>query len=291
MRGISVEALLDRVDPLDSHQFLIAVKKLADSLSYGTDHSPFLGSGLEFVQSRPYQYGDPVRSIDWRVTARTGKIHVKEYEAPKRLPCYLLVDTSASMTISSQKRSKYATALQVAGGIALACLERVSPVGVVSVGSLNFRVEPSLSRQQILEWLHRLRRYRFDEETLLAQRIAELGTSLTSRALVVVLSDLHEPRALPALKQLAQLHDVVVLQFRDPAELGLRGAGFLRAQEAETGRAFVTVGRGIRLDQVYLEQELKRSRIDHFLIETDKPFAHKLRYFFQSRNLLGRGAR
>src|SRR5947209_6836791 len=209
-----MQGRLDTIDHLTNRQFVLAVRKLADSLSFGSDRSPFLGSGIEYAQSRPYQWGDSVRSIDWRVTARTGKVFVKEYEAPKRMPCYLLLDTSASMTVSSVKRSKYAVAVHIAGGLAFACLDRVSPVGVVGVGGRDVRVEPSLSRGQVLQWLHAFRRFRYDEPTALARRVAELAPSLTSRCLVVVLSDLHEDDAVPALKLLAQRHDVVVIRLQ-----------------------------------------------------------------------------
>ncbi len=286
-----MEGFVDSLDVLDARQFRIVVRRLADSLSYGTDRSPFLGAGIEYVQSRPYVAGDPVRAIDWRVTARTGRYYVKQYESPKSMPLWLLIDTSASMAISSTRVSKYATALHVAGGIAFAALDRVSPVGVVGVGSRGLRVQPSLSKTQIMQWLLRLRRFRYDEPTLLGKRIGELTPSLSHRVLFVVLSDLHDAAALPALERLAQLHDCAVLQLRDPAELGLRGAGFVRAREAETGREFWTHGRRSHVDQEEIERKLRRSGIDHLLIRTDRPYVPALRHFFESRGLLGRQAR
>ncbi len=286
-----MEGFLETCDTLDSRQFLLAVKRLADSLSYGADRSPFLGAGVEYVQSRPYIWGDPVRSIDWRVTARTRRVHVKEYEAPKRMPCWLLLDTSASMTVSSHRRSKYAVAVHIAGGLAFACLARVSPVGIVGAGDRDFRVEPNLSGAQILQWLHRLRHFRYDETTTLARRILELSQTLASRSLLIVLSDLHDPHALSALKPIAQQHDCVVLHLEDPAERGLKGAGFLRAREAESGRMFVTRGRRRWLDPEQAAADLRRAGIDYLRIGTDENFLPRLRNFFRGRNLLGRGAR
>lgn len=285
------ERTLEDLQPLDARRFEIAIKRLADGLRYGTDRSPFVGSGLEFAQSRPYQPGDPVRRIDWRVTARKGRVFVKEYETLRALPVTFVVDTSASMAVSSTRRSKYRLAVELAGGLALACLERVSPVGVVGAGSRPLRVAPSLSRDQVYQWLHRLRRYRHDETTHLAQRLREVGEQTLERSLVVVLSDLHEPAALSALERLGQAHDVAVLQLRDPAEDTLAGGGLVFGREAETGVAFVTRGRAARGELEDVRQRLRRSGIDHLLLRTDRPVRAPLRQFLQARGLLGRGAR
>lgn len=284
-----MDGLLDAADHLDARQFLLAVRKLADALAYGNDKSPFLGSGIEYAQSRPYQPGDPVRAIDWRVTARVGRPFVKEYEAPKQLPCYLLLDTSASMTVSSVRRSKYATAIHIAGGLAFACLDRISPVGVVGVGGREVRVEPTLSRPRVLQWLHELRRFRYDEPTTLGRRIAELAPTLPHRCLVIALSDLHDPAAVPALKLLAQRHDVAAIRLQDPAEGGVPGTGFLRAGEAETGRVFVTRGGRAWTDPEVAARQLKRAGVDHLLVRTDRPLVADLRNFLKGRNVLGRG--
>lgn len=289
--GSALQGFLSHLTALDSRQFVVAVKKLADSLSYGTDRSPFLGSGVEYVQSRPYEYGDPIRSIDWRITARTGKPFIKQFETPKRLPCYLLIDTSASMMVSSFRRTKYETALHLAGGIGLACLERVSPVGVLGVGDRDLHVRPTLGRDQVLQWLLKLRRFRFDEKTTLSDRISQLYPSLLNRTLMIVLSDLHDPNAASAIRQLNQRHECVVLQLRDPAEDGISGGGLMRALEAETERHLIAHSGDLHSDHEAIARDLKRAGVDHLVIRTDKPFVSVLRHFFASRGVFTRGTR
>ncbi len=278
-------------DHLDGREFAIAVKRLADSLSYGSDSSPFLGTGSDYVQSRLYQAGDPVKLIDWRITARTGKVHVKEFEAPKQMPIYLLLDTSASMCISSIGKSKYAWAVQLATGIALAAQERMSPVGILGCGESELHVKPTLSRSIVYQWSHKLRYHDFHETTSLGTGIRQLIPSLRNKSLIFVLSDLHDPDALDALKLLAQRHDTVVLQLQDPSEKGAIGGGIFRAQEAETKKVFVAHGRSKWFDHEAMGHKLNHCGVDHLLLPTDRPYLSGLRNFLKARDCFGKGAR
>ena len=269
-------------DPLDARQFEIAVRRLANALSYGQESSPFLGAGIEYVQSRPYQAGDPVKFIDWRVTARTGRFHVKEYEAPKQMPVYLLVDTSASMCVTSMPMSKYAWAVQLAGGMALAAVDHMNPVGVMTVGERELHRTPTLARNAVLQWMHQLRHYHFGEGTTLGRRIRELVPRLEQRCLFIVISDLHDPDGIPAIKLMAQDHDCMVLHLEDPAERGRTGGGIFRAVEAETGRAFVAHGRS-RWFNPEDTHALSRAGVDYLNLPTDKPILSRLRHFLKQR--------
>lgn len=269
-------------DPLDARQFEIAVRRLATALSYGQESSPFLGAGIEYVQSRLYQDGDPVKFIDWRITGRTGRFHVKEYEAPKQMPVYLLVDTSASMCVTSRPMSKYAWAVQIAGGLALAAVEHMNPVGLMTVGERDLHHTPSLSRGTTMQWLHQLRHYHFTEGTTLGQRIRELIPRVAQRCLFVVLSDLHDPDAIPAIKLMAHDHDCVVLHLEDPAERGGTRGGIFRAHEAETGREFTARG-ATRFFPAEDTHTLARAGVDYLLLPTDQPLVPRLRHFLKNR--------
>src|SRR5262249_42490957 len=191
----------------------------------------------------------------------------------------------------SGPRGRSPVARRRAGGLAFACPDRVAPVGVLGVGGRDLRIEPSLSRERVLEWLYRLRRFRYDEPTSLGQRLTHLAGTLTCRSIILALSDLFDPDALPALKLVGQKHDVAVFQVSDPAEAGLAGGGLIRAREAERGRSFVTRASRARADTAHAAEVLRRAGIDHLPVRTDEPFVAKVRQFCRSRDLLGRGAR
>jgi len=114
---------------------------------------------------------------------------------------------------------------------------------------------------------------------------------LEARAMVIVLSDLHDPEALPALKLLAQAHDCVVMQLLDPAERRRVGGGIFRAEEAETGQAFVATGRSRWMDEKTLADEMKRSGIDHLVLPINENFLPRVRGYLRRRKSLGKGTR
>ena len=265
--------------------FDITVKRLADDLRYGAEISRYAGTGIDYLQSRPFVDGDQVKDIDWRVTARTRRYHVREYESLRCTPVFVVVDTSASMAISSTSFSKQTLASLLAGGLALAAQRQLSPVGLVAAGDRGQMVTPSLSRGRVLQWLYDLRHHHYREQTRLGQRLDELSTLLKSVSLVLVITDLHEPDVVSLLKRIAQRHDCVVLHVQDPAERGNLRGGVMRAHEAETGRTFVAHGRSrwFHKEEERPEQQLKKAAIDYLPLWTDKPFVHPLRLFLRQR--------
>lgn len=270
-----------------------ALRRLAEDLAYGADPSRFVGSGNEYAQSRPFVEGDDVRHIDWRVTARTGRTHVKEFEAMRRAPLVMLVDTSASMDAASVAPTKREVAAWLAGALGLVARQRMSPVGVLCCGERASRFMPSLSGGQAARWLEEISRPAPGERTALTRRIDEAAAMFPRMCAMVVLSDMHDPGAADAVQRLALRHDCVVLQIQDPAEAGGLRAGFLRAAEAETGERFVAASRDrfLESDRLSVGPALSRGGIDHLLLRTDGAFVEPLRHFLRGRGGLWRRER
>jgi uncharacterized protein (DUF58 family) len=271
--------------------FEMVVKRLAEDLAFGADNSLFLGSGLEYASSRPYQPGDSVRLLNWRLTARTGKPFVKEYEALKRTNVYIIVDTSASMAVASTPVSKHDLAVWIGAGLGLLAQRRMSPVAVVGAGERNVRLVPSLNSNDLWQAIEPLRTGSYDERTLLGDRLTRLRPRITRTSTIFVISDLHDPDALRALRELSQRHDCAVIQTIDPAESRPLKAGFFRGEESETGRSFIAHSKSRWTDPAHIRGELVRSGVDSLALMTDEPFIAPLRRFLSSRASMMRGNR
>ncbi len=279
------------VTPLDGKRFELIVKKLADALNYGADPSPFFGTGMDYAQSRYYVPGDPVKSIDWRVTARTGKFHVKEYEAPKRMPIWLLFDTSGSMTVSSVKASKYVQGLRILTAIGLAAQQRMSPVGILGLGEREILLNPTLSRGQLMQQALQLRHYQLGEKTTFFDTVKRWLPSLSNRSMVIVISDFHDETAYEAMKRIACQHDLLAIHLIDPIEHGEKGHAIFRVREAESGRCFSAVSQTAWGNSDTLPQMLHRLQADYLPISIEKPFVMALRHYLAKRNALVREIR
>ena len=78
----------------------IKTRRLSENLFGGEYQSTFKGRGMTFSEVRKYEFGDDVRSIDWNVTARTGKPHIKIFEEERELSVLILIDVSSSGAVS-----------------------------------------------------------------------------------------------------------------------------------------------------------------------------------------------
>jgi len=274
---------------LSHDAFEIIVRRLADDLAFGSDTSLFVGSGLEYASSRPYEAGDSIRSIDWRLTARTGRAYVRQYESLKRTNVCIVVDSSASMSVRSVPRSKHDTAVWIASALGLIAQRRLSPVAIFGAGERSARSVPSLSRTDLWSAIDPLRIASLTERSKLADAIASITVRVPRRSVIIVLSDLHEPGAIAAIRSACQKHEVMALHIQDPVEVTPLRAGFIRLREAETGSIFLAPRRK-PLDSGHDTQtQLHRCGADYLHIRTDRPFIAALRRFLASRSGATRG--
>jgi uncharacterized protein (DUF58 family) len=119
----------------------------ARALLLGSHRSTHRGRGLEVEEVRPYVAGDDPRSIDWRVTARRGRVHTKLFREERERPVWLLVDLGASMFFGSQLQLKSMAAVRAAALLAWAAALGGDRVGAVICNARSERVVPMRSRQ------------------------------------------------------------------------------------------------------------------------------------------------
>jgi uncharacterized protein (DUF58 family) len=182
------------------------------------------GEGLEFHQLREYRQGDAPRAIDWKATARSGRLISREYEDEKDQRVLLVVDCGRRMaakddTPDGDRLSHFDHTLNAALLLAHVALRQGDAVGMLTMGGVSRYCEPRKS----IGALHALLNHAYDIEPTLAMPDYELAASevmrrMRRRALVIVLTNLRDEddaALLPALKLLRARHLVVLASLRE----------------------------------------------------------------------------
>ena len=204
----------------------------------GLHHSKLRGRGVDFDQVRVYQAGDDVRTIDWRVTARTQEPHTKLFHEERERPIFLMVEQSRRLFFGSGQMFKSVLAAQAAALIGWAALGHNDRVGGLVFGdNEHYEIKPRRSKQSLLQLLNRLVRVNQSLHTEAAADRDTFGVALRRArevlrpgSLVFILCD---ERALSdsAEQQLALLSrhcDLLLLPLSDPLDHALPAAGLLR---------------------------------------------------------------
>ena len=235
----------------------------------GLHHSKLRGRGVDFDQVRVYQAGDDVRSIDWRVTARTQEPHTKLFHEERERPIYLLVEQSQRLFFGSGLLFKSVLAAQAASLIGWAALGHNDRIGGLVFGDQEqHEIRPRRSKQSLLQLLNRLARANQalpgepqvsrDSFGLALRRAREV---LRPGSLAIVLCD---ERTLgdsseQQLILLARHIDLLLLPLSDPLDHALPAAGLLRF--AERGAQLELDTHDAELRQAYRAQgEARQAR-------------------------------
>src|SRR6202167_6543631 len=126
MPATSVKTILSRMRQLE-----INTRRLVNDSLIGEYHSVFKGRGMDFDEVREYVPGDEVRSIDWNVTARSGRPFVKKFTEERELTILLMVDISASGNFGSAALSKRDLAAELASGFPFPAIRNSDKVGLL----------------------------------------------------------------------------------------------------------------------------------------------------------------
>ncbi|MEH6822667.1 MAG: DUF58 domain-containing protein [Motiliproteus sp.] len=277
--------------------FSFLPKQPQHSILSGRHASRLRGRGLNFEELRHYRAGDDIRTLDWKVTNRTGKPHVRVYTEEKERPVLLVVDQRISMFFGSQVKMKSVIAAELS---ALAAW-RVLSVGD-RVGALVFNdaevveTRPHRSRKAVMQILHNVVKlnHRLTADYPDPQNDAQLNLALkqTERLsghdyLIVIISDMSgwDDETVKRIKRLARHNDVIVSLVFDPMEKALPDGSQLVLSDGALQIQLQSNTAGLKQQYTehfdnaveYLQQEMSKHGIPVIPVSTSEPALDQVR--------------
>ena len=248
--------LLKRITRLE-----FRTRRLVDSTLIGAYRAAFRGRGAHFDGVRPYEPGDDIRSMDWKVSARTGEPHIKQFVEERELAVLLVVDDSGSMRlgIPETKRDRAAEFAAAAALVAMRGGDRVGAL-VAHDGGIAL-VPPRRGRNHVLRVIRAVLTQDANlRGTDLPGALQMAVQGLKQRGIVFVLSDfLDAPETYArALSLVSRRHDTVAVISNDPLERAWPDAGLIALRDAETGAQTVIDAGDARWRKAFAAQAAAR---------------------------------
>lgn len=286
----------------------IVARWVVDGMLGGLHRSPRKGFSVEFAEHRPYQPGDDLRYLDWKIAARADRWVVKQFEEETNLRATILLDVSRSMAWrgAATRLTKLAYARQLAAALALLLLRQRDAVGLIRFDDAVRTMLPPRSRST--QWRQIVAALDGPVADAAAGRVSRIDQALAQAAqlvrrpgMVVIISDFLadvDPvgRAVRALRAIG--HDVTLLHVIDPAERDLSSVatGDALFVDPESGLEVPAVVAEVR--QAYREavgaaiaewrRTAARAAARYEIVSTDAPFGAPLRRAFAGRQNSGR---
>ncbi len=245
-RGPESPSVPELSDPgLDAAALELHARGLSEGLWAGTRRSLFRGAGMEVDGVRSYVPGDDARAVDWRVTARTGRLHVRDLVEERGTEVVVVLDRSASLYRGLSPLPGRCASL-AAAVLCTVAYRTGHRVGLVQAcDRLDTAVAPEMCRGQLQRILARI------SEPCppgrggnLSMGVRRAGAMVTSRSLVVVVSDFRfsagdRADLGEALGRIGRRHDVLPVRVRVPGAEDLPEVGPVAVEDAEEGMGVV----------------------------------------------------
>ena len=284
-------------------QIEIRTRRLVDSSMGGEYHSVFKGRGMDFDEVREYVPGDEVRTIDWNVTARSGRPFVKKFTEERELTILLLVDVSASGNFGSTSQSKREMAAELASVLAFSAIHNSDKVGLILFSDqIEQYIPPKKGRRHVLRVVREILYFQPEHRgTDIVQALDFANRVTRRRAVTFLISDFQtsgdQAQALAALQRAVRLtqtrHDLVAMHIQDRREQELPDVGLLAIEDAETGEMLELSTSNPKVRARFAElsrrnvdalrRMLNAEVVDSLELETGESYVPPLMQFFKTR--------
>ena len=278
----------------------IKTRGLSNEIFAGKYHTAFRGRGMSFSEVREYRAGDDVRDIDWNVTARSSKPHIKIYEEERELTMMLIVDVSGSRMFGTADRLKKNIITEIAAVLAFSAAQNNDKVGCIFFSDkVEKFIPPKKGKSHILMIIRELIGFKPESQgTRISEAVRYMTNVNKKRCTTFILSDfMTAPRDRAALDDALKIagskHDIVGIRIYDKREAELPDVGIIELQDAETGRKEWVDSSSARVREHYaaswrerdeaIGELLRRNRVDTAMISTEEDYVAELIKLFKQR--------